>query len=101
LTPAALAVLAERKRQQAEAGWTLAHDDARTARQLAAAAACHAWAASLSDRLRDTLAYRHPPFWPWAREWWRPAERRRELIKAGALILAEIERLDRLTSSPP
>jgi hypothetical protein len=30
-----------------------------------------------------------------ADEWWKPTNRRRDLVKAGALILAEIERLDR------
>jgi len=30
----------------------------------------------------------------WAREWWKPKDRRRDLIRAAALIVAEIERLD-------
>jgi hypothetical protein len=34
-------------------------------------------------------------FWPWDASWWKPASNRRNLVKAGALILAEIERLDR------
>lgn len=34
--------------------------------------------------------------WPWSREWWKPKNPRRDLVKAGALIVAEIERLDRL-----
>ena len=33
--------------------------------------------------------------WPWAAEWWKPKDCRRNLVRAGALILAEIERLDR------
>lgn len=36
-----------------------------------------------------------PRNWPWHRVWWKPSTRRRNLVKAGALILAEIERLDR------
>ena len=39
------------------------------------------------------------PDWPWAPEWWKPSSYRRNLIKAGALIIAEIERLDR--AAPP
>jgi hypothetical protein len=35
--------------------------------------------------------------WPWDRKWWKPTDRRRDLVKAAALILAEIERLDRAT----
>lgn len=36
-----------------------------------------------------------PPTWPWGAEWWKPKEPRRDLVRAGALIIAEIERLDR------
>jgi hypothetical protein len=38
-----------------------------------------------------------PTTWPWSAQWWKPSDRRRDLVKAGALILAEIERLDRAT----
>jgi hypothetical protein len=33
--------------------------------------------------------------WPWSVQWWKPKDRRRDLVRAGALIVAEIERLDR------
>lgn len=33
--------------------------------------------------------------WPWPSKWWKPKSQRRDLVRAGALILAEIERLDR------
>jgi hypothetical protein len=33
-------------------------------------------------------------FWPWRRPRFRPGEQRENLIRAGALILAELERLD-------
>lgn len=37
-----------------------------------------------------------PPIdWPWDARSWKPGDARRNLVKAGALILAEIERLDR------
>lgn len=36
-----------------------------------------------------------PRCWPWHIDWWKPSDPRRNLVKAGALILAEIERLDR------
>lgn len=32
---------------------------------------------------------------PWDEKWWKPKNPRRDLVKAGALILAEIERIDR------
>lgn len=39
--------------------------------------------------------------WPWDESWWKPTNRRRDLVKAGALILAEIERLDRAEAPKP
>lgn len=50
---------------------------------------------------RDNVA-KH---WPlsWAKSWLKPKDRRRDLIRAAALIIAEIERLDRaaLTKGVP
>lgn len=65
---------------------------------LAAAAACYALsAAGLSGYcfpwLRGRLGC--PDLWPWERAAWKPKDARRDLVRAGALILAEIERLDR------
>jgi len=46
--------------------------------------------------------WRHVCFvWTWERAWWKPTTRRRDLVKAGALILAEIERLDRAAAPQP
>jgi hypothetical protein len=87
-------VLSERKRQMRDEGWTPEHDDAHDRGELSAAAACYAhfgWV-----RPRNGMA---PTEWPWSDEWWKPTDRRRDLVKAAALLLAEIERLDRLT--PP
>ena len=58
---------------------------------MAAAAACYA----LASFLRNDLARIFKRYWPWDREWWKPTTQRRDLVKAGALILAEIERIDR------
>ncbi|HHG5326055.1 TPA: hypothetical protein ACPWPG_001447 [Pseudomonas aeruginosa] len=33
--------------------------------------------------------------WPWDEQWWKPSTARRDMVKACALALAEIERLDR------
>ncbi|HHW2459226.1 TPA: AAA family ATPase [Pseudomonas aeruginosa] len=37
--------------------------------------------------------------WPWDEQWWKPTSARRDLVKACALALAEIERLDRAAAS--
>jgi hypothetical protein len=35
-----------------------------------------------------------PACWPWTRDWWKPQDFRRDLVRAAALILAELERFD-------
>ena len=88
-TDAARDVLAERRRQVEIEGWTTACDDEHSAGQMARAAACYAAINSKPV----------PSMWPWAPEWWKPRDDRRNLVKAGALILAEIERIDRAAMS--
>jgi hypothetical protein len=89
-TQAARDVLAERTRQTEREGWTVEHDDAHRTGQLAQAAACYALASNGS--LRDDL---HDELWPWDQKWWKPYTARRDLVRAAALLLAEIERIDR------
>lgn len=90
-TRAAEDVLAERSRQVNTEGWAPVRDDGYTEGELALAAACYAGQA----RIRYPTPGEPPPMWPWASTWWKPTDHRRNLVKAGALILAEIERLDR------
>jgi hypothetical protein len=89
-TAAARDVLAERQRQISVEGWAPEHDDKYSERQLAYAAACYA---AESPQLNEVV-------WPWPSHWWKPTTYRRNLVKAGALILAEIERLDRIAARP-
>ena len=90
LTDAARDVLAERHRQVSVEGWTPEHDDAHRDCQLAAAAATYAMCEQPEQlRVCGVVA------WPWPLHWWKPTNYRRNLVKAGALVLAEIERLDR------
>lgn len=94
-TQAAIDVLAERKRQIEVEGWTPEHDAQHDAGQLAEAAACYAIASADPEGSATPLESLSGP-WPWDREWWKPSDDpRRNLVKAGALILAEIERMDR------
>lgn len=71
----------ERWRQINEEGFTREHDDLHGAGELK-------WAAA---------AYQcDPKFWPWEPETFKPGGDKRDLIKAAALIVAELERLARL-----
>lgn len=85
-------VFAERQRQIDVEGWTPAHDDAHTKGELAQAAACYAVLAGEGARANENDK---PGWWPWDWRWWKSTTRRRDLVKACALLVAEIERLDR------
>lgn len=96
LSDALRSVVAERRRQIEVEGWTPEHDDQHDKGQLAEAACCYTLITVEPDEEADSYAESRPPFgWPWAKAWWKPTTPRRDLVKAGALILAEIERLDR------
>ncbi|WP_281660798.1 hypothetical protein [Microvirgula aerodenitrificans] len=90
MSDAARDVLAERQRQISAEGWTPEHDDCHVKREMACAAACYA--------LPEITAIDGINVWPWEDNWWKPRDHRSNLIRAGALILAEIERLDRAAS---
>lgn len=83
-------IFAERRRQIEKEGWSWAHDDEHADFELEKAAGCYALGITEVDGQR---------IWPWSMVWWKPGERRRMLVKAGALIVAAIERLDRLAAS--
>ncbi len=91
LSLAACDVLAERRRQIEKKGWTPEHDDLHDDWSLAAAAAVYATCAN-GDYYN--LNYSGTPIWP-ARWNFKGGTYRQNLVKAGALIQAEIERLDR------
>ena len=95
MTRAAADVLAERKRQVEIEGWAPEHDDEHESGELADAAACYALGV-YSDRSDAGVPGDIPPYWPWDESWWRPKNRRSNLVRAAALLLAEIERLDRM-----
>ena len=86
------AIRNERLRQVHVEGWTPEHDDAHRKEDLASAAACYA----LPEWQRRIIGEDNIKWpWPWERSWWKPKDRRRDLIRAAALIVAEIERIDR------
>jgi len=107
---------AERLRQVGQEGFTAEHDDEHTSGEIAMAAACYAApkpilvrekrmvqvnaSRGLSDAYQYEQAERlgYYDAWPWDEEWDKRAkhDRLRQLVIAGALIAAEIERLQRL-----
>lgn len=76
----------ERNRQISAEGWTSAHDDAYSKRELVRAAVAYALHGVNQSIVDDS-------FWPWHIAWWKPSDNVRNLVKAGALIAAEIDRL--------
>lgn len=95
LTAAAHDVLAERRRQIEAEGYTARHDDMHRNGELARAGASYALCAALR-RVADLD--RVLSLWPFAREGFKHQDARASLVAAGALILAEIERIDRATA---
>lgn len=98
-------VAAERLRQINAEGFDTDRDDEEHPNgELALAAACYASpkrifiAEQLAGRGYETFTS-YADAWPWHNDWWKPKNRRRDLIRAAALIVAEIERLDRI--EPP
>ncbi|WP_260473661.1 hypothetical protein [Pseudomonas aeruginosa] len=81
-----LDVQAERRRQITAEGWTPEHDDLYCAAELPRAAAAY-----ILNGANDEA----PAIWPFSAKWWKPSTARRDMVKACALALAEIERLDR------
>lgn len=96
-TQAAQDVIAERRRQTEVEGWTAEHDDSHTHGEMAGAAACYALTAADYWASADAAIR---SVWPWDWKWWKRKDRRRNLVKAAALLFAEIEQLDRLPSPP-
>ncbi|HBP6136697.1 hypothetical protein [Pseudomonas aeruginosa] len=88
-----LDVQAERRRQVEAEGWTPEHDDLYCAAELPRAAAAY-----ILNGANDEA----PAIWPFSAKWWKPRDARSNYVRAGALILAEIERLDRacISQSP-
>lgn len=83
----------ERVRQIEKEGFNTQHDDNHDCSELAQAAACYCL--SVTSRHWQVESTQ---LWPWESKWWKPKDARRNLVIAAALIVAEIERIDRETS---
>lgn len=94
-------IRAERQRQISEEGWTAEHDDAHDDGALLRAAVIYLHcdpARPMATPMNGDM----PMAWPWAAQWWKPKDRKSNLIRSGALCLAEAERRARagLSSQP-
>ena len=86
----------ERLRQITEEGWTAEHDDTHDKGEMVQAAVCYAYAECLQALGLKPENATNRQRWPWAFIWWKPSlDPVRNLVKAGALIAAEIDRLQR------
>jgi hypothetical protein len=87
----------ERQRQIEKEGWTPEHDDEYVNDELSSAAACYATRMDKREYKNPFDFVPTPKAWPWEELCWKPTpeDRIKELAKAGALIAAEIDRLQR------
>jgi hypothetical protein len=99
LLPPGIRLIAEERIRHTEVlGWTPEHDDEHRAAELSGAAACYAIAGN-EAAVGNAVHWANPSLWPWGDEWWNPSpEPVRNLVKAGALVAAEIERLGRIAA---
>ncbi len=92
------AIAFERQRQIEGEGFGEERDDMiHTAGDLCAAGACYAQnaAGTMNDEHVVHPNRTTPLFWPWDAQWWKPKTPEADLIRAGALIVAELERIAR------
>lgn len=91
-------IVEERQRQIVEEGWTAQHDDRHQDGEIIGAAISYAIAGIYPEgtdgaeyNLKNRIKYWWPNRWDWG--WWKPKSRITNLVRAGALISAEIDRL--------
>lgn len=85
-------IATERQRQISVEGWTPAHDDEHRDGEMLRAAVVYIWHGTM---MGPSFEGGLPLGWPWDAKWWKPRDRRSNLIRAGALCLAEHDRLVR------
>ncbi|WP_278369551.1 hypothetical protein [Vreelandella titanicae] len=90
------AIYEERTRQMQMEDFSRERDDHYMKGELARAAGAYASVAGNAiERGASDTSNMLTTDWPFDCAWWKPTTPRRDLVKAGALILAEIERQDR------
>ena len=82
-----------RQRQIEQEGWTPAHDNKHDGGTLVCAAVTYALEATFDGPASKGTWFKK--FWCWEDSWFKPKDKIRDLTRAGALIAAEIDRLQR------
>lgn len=96
-------VFAERKRQIEQEQYSPEHDDEYDQNELIRAASSYLnhvvgrrWVCESKSFGVDVYQSEEAPdLWPWEPDFWKPKDPRRDLVRAAALIIAEIEKIDR------
>ena len=90
----------ERKRHTEKEGWTTEHDADHTGMELSVSAAsyaldCAATQSEYHESWRKIYQEYSDKIWPFDKEWFKPThdDPIKQLVKAGALLAAEIDRL--------
>lgn len=84
-----LLIAEERLRQVKAEGFDPRHDDNYNHDELLRAAVGYI------THDRPSMPPMPDSFWPWHLDWWKPKDHKANLIRAGALIAAELDRLAR------
>lgn len=104
---AVIDVLAERKRQIEQEHYSHEHDDEYDQNELLRAASSYLnhvvgrrWVCKSESFGVDVYQSEGAPdLWPWGPDFWKPKDPRRDLVRAAALIIAEIEKINRSTGA--
>lgn len=98
--PQAWMDIKDERRRQVAMGWTPEHDDEHACDEIAGLACFYAMPPAARDWNATSTGYGDTLGCAMLPDGWsaKTGDRRRELIKAGALIMAEVERLDRVTA---
>ena len=99
-------VINERQRQINQEFYSTENDDEYKQNELLRAAVCYAENVIRRGWVFDSNfgpdVYQEeevPDLWPWDLDFWKPRNPRRDLVRAAALLIAEIERIDRSTGA--
>lgn len=98
-----VSVMTERLEQIFKHGYDQAHDNEHPLINLVLAASCYGGVAFSVLYGNSPLAAQryYAPVWPWQPESFKPRDTRANLVKAAALLLAAIDRLDATATDAP